>query len=350
MNTERRRVAKTMKCAMYYNNSDIRLEEIPVPKIRTDELLVKMHACGICGSDVLEWYRIKKAPLVLGHEMTGEIVEVGADVNKYRIGDRVFVSHHVPCNTCHYCLRGHYTVCDTLRTTNFVPGGFAEYIRIPGINVDRGVFLLPEEISYEEGTFIEPLACVLRGQKTTLLQPGQTVFIIGGGISGLLHTKLAKALGASSVIVADINKKRLVFSEKCGAKAGILADNNIAEHLKEINNGRLADVVIVATAAVEALSSAWKTVDRGGTVLIFAPPEPGTDIALPLFDIWHNGITITTSYAGSPLDIREAIELIKSKTITVKDMITHRFPLVMAHEGFSLVAKAHNSIKVIIMP
>jgi len=191
-----------------------------------------MHACGICGSDVLEWYRIKKAPLVLGHEMTGEIVEVGKDINKYRVGDRVFVSHHVPCNTCHYCLNGHHTVCNTLRTTNFDPGGFAEFIRIPAINVDRGVFPLPDEISYEEGTFIEPLACVLRGQKTTHLQPGQTVFIIGGGISGLLHIKLAKALGASSVIVTDINKKRLVFAEKCGAKAGILVDNNIPKHLK----------------------------------------------------------------------------------------------------------------------
>ena len=339
-----------MKCAMYYNNRDIRLEEIPVPKIKADELLVKMHACGICGSDVLEWYRIKKAPIVLGHEMTGEIVEVGKNVNKYRVGDRVFVSHHVPCNTCHYCLNGHYTVCDTLRKTNFDPGGFAEFIRVPGINVDRGVFPLPDEISYEEGTFIEPLACVLRGQKTTHLQPGQTVFIIGGGISGLLHIKLAKALGASSVVVTDINKKRLVFAEKFGAKAGILADNNIPEHLKEINNGRLAEVVIVATAALEAISMAWKTVDRGGTILMFAPPEPGTDITLPLFDIWHDGITITTSYAGSPLDIREAIELIKSKTITVKNMITHRFPLARAREGFSLVAKAQDSIKVIIKP
>ena len=166
----------------------------------------------------------------------------------------------------------------------------------------------------------------------------------------MLHIKLAKALGASSVIVTDINKKRLVFAEKCGAKAGILVDNDIPEHLKEINNGRLADVVIIATGALEAISMAWKTVDRGGTVLLFAPPEPGTDIALPLFDIWHDGITITTSYAGSPLDIREAIELITSKTIIVKDMITHRFPLARAGEGFSLVAKAQDSIKVIVHP
>jgi len=173
-----------MKCAMYYNNRDIRLEEIPVPKIGKDELLVKMRACGICGSDVLEWYRVKKAPLVLGHEMTGEIAEAGSNVSEYHLGDRVFVSHHVPCNTCRYCLSGHHTLCDTLRSTNFDPGGFAECIRVPAINVDRGVFLLPVEVSYEQGTFIEPLACVLRGQKIAHLQPGQSVFILGAGISG----------------------------------------------------------------------------------------------------------------------------------------------------------------------
>ena len=335
---------------MYYNNRDIRLEEIPVPKIGPDELLVQMHACGICGSDVLEWYRVKKAPNVLGHEMTGEIAKVGKNIRRYKVGDRVFVSHHVPCNTCRYCLNGHYTVCDTLRKTNFDPGGFAEFIRVPGINVDRGVFLLPDEISYEEGTFIEPLACVLRGQKTAHLQPGQTVFIIGGGIAGLLHLKLAKALGASSVVVTDIHKKRLVFAKQFGAKAALLADDTIPEHLKEANNGRLADMVIVATGVAEAVHMAWKTVDRGGTVLMFAPTEPGIDTALPLYNIWHDGITITTSYGGSPSDISEAIELIRSKNIIVKDMITHRFPLAKAGEGFSLVEKAQDSIKVIMEP
>jgi len=339
-----------MKCATYYNNRDIRLEEIPVPKIGTDEFLVQMHACGICGSDVLEWYRLKRAPIVLGHEMTGKIVEVGKNVERFKAGDRVFVSHHVPCNTCRYCLNGHHTVCDTLRKTNFDPGGFAEFIRVPRINVDRGVFLLPDEVSYEEGTFIEPLACVLRGQKTAHLRPGQTVFIIGGGIAGLLHLKLARASGASSVVVTDINKNRLVFAERFGAKAAILAGNNIAEHLKGVNNGRLADMVIVAAGVTEAIHMAWKTVDRGGTVLIFAPTQPDIDSAMPLYDIWHDGITITTCYAGSPSDISEAMELIRSKNIIVKDMITHRFPLARAGEGFALVEKAQDSIKVIIEP
>jgi L-iditol 2-dehydrogenase len=340
-----------MKCAMYYNNRDIRLEEIPVPEIEEDELLVEMHACGICGSDVLEWYRIKKAPLVLGHEMTGQIVKVGKKVTKYNVGDRIFVSHHVPCTTCHYCLNGHYTVCDTLRKTNFYPGGFAEFIRVPKINVDLGIFPLPNEISYEEGTFIEPLACVLRGQKTARLQPGQTVLIIGGGISGLLHLKLARALGAGPIVVTDINEKRLEFAKRFGATAAISSDETtVVNQLKKLNCGRLADIVIVATGALEALYMAWKTVDRGGTVILFAPPEPEIDIPLPLYDIWHDGVTIATSYAGSPSDITEALGLIKSKVIVVKDMITHRFPLSRVDEGFALVEKAQDSIKVIIEP
>lgn len=333
---------------MYYHNRDVRLEEIPVPAIAEDELLVKMHACGICGSDVLEWYRVKKAPLVLGHEMTGEIVETGSAVHTYHLGDRVFVSHHVPCNTCRYCLRGHHTVCDTLRSTNFDPGGFTEFIRVPAINVDRGVFPLPDEVSYEQGTFIEPLACVLRGQKMAHLQPGQSVFILGAGISGLLHLKVAKALGAGSVCISDIHKERLDFAEKFQATAAIPSDNDVPKHLKEANNGHLADLVIVAAGNAEAIRMAWKTVDRGGTVLIFAPLEPGIDIPIPLFDLWHDGITITPTYAGAPLDITEAIELIRSKHVVVDDMITHRLPLARASEGFSLVERARESLKVII--
>ena len=198
-----------MRVATYYNNRDVRLEEIPTPRIGPGELLVKVMASGICGSDVMEWYRIKKAPRVLGHEITGEIVEVGNSVDRYHIGDRIFVSHHVPCNTCYYCLNGHHTVCDTLRGTNFDPGGFAEYIRVPRINVDRGVFVLPEEVSFEDGVFIEPLACVLRGQRLARLKPGQSVFVIGSGISGLLHIALAHTSGAGRIIASDINEYRL---------------------------------------------------------------------------------------------------------------------------------------------
>jgi L-iditol 2-dehydrogenase len=339
-----------MKCARYYNNRDIRLEEIAIPTIGKNDLLVKMRACGICGSDVLEWYRVKKAPLVLGHEMTGDIAEAGSNVSDFHAGDRVFVSHHVPCNTCRYCLSGHHTLCDTLRSTNFDPGGFAEFIRVPAINVDRGVFLLPVEVSYEQGTFIEPLACVVRGQKIAHLQPGQSVFILGAGISGLLHLKLAKALGAGSVFVADIHKERLDFAEKFGATAAFHSDNDVSEQLKDANAGHLADLVIVAAGAGEAMRMSWKTVERGGTILIFAPPEPGIDTPLPLFDLWRDGITVTTTYAGAPSDIIQSIELIRSRNVVVDDMITHRLPLARTSEGFALVEKARGSLKVIIEP
>jgi len=198
-----------MRVAMYYNNHDVRLEEMPKPHIGPGELLVKVQASGICGSDVMEWYRIKKAPLVLGHEITGEIVEVGKGVERYHVGERVFVSHHVPCNTCRYCLNDHHTACETLHTTNYDPGGFAEYLRVPPINVDRGVFLLPDEVSFEDGTFIEPLACVSRGQRLAGLFPSQTVLVLGSGISGLLHIALAKTSGAERIIATDVSDYRL---------------------------------------------------------------------------------------------------------------------------------------------
>jgi L-iditol 2-dehydrogenase len=339
-----------MRVAMYYNNRDVRLEEIPTPSIGRGELLVKVLASGICGSDVMEWYRIKKAPRVLGHEITGEIFEVGEGVERYRIGDRVFVSHHVPCNTCHYCLNGFHTVCDTLRTTNFDPGGFAEYVRVPKINVDRGVFVLPDEISFEGGVFIEPLACVLRGQRLMRLKPGQTVFVIGSGISGLLHVALARASGAGWIIASDIDEYRLKAAKRFGADETIYAKEVNPTKIREINRGQLADLVIVCAGTISAYIQALQSVDRGGTVLCFAPLEPGLNFVFPFFDFWNDGITLLPTYGGSPFDIMTAIELIRSQRLPLREMVTHRLPLVETGIGFKLVAEAKDSIKVIIEP
>jgi len=339
-----------MRVAMYYNNNDVRVEEMPKPKIGPGEILVKVMASGICGSDVMEWYRIKKAPLVLGHEITGEIVEVGDGVDKYKVGDRVFVSHHVPCNTCRYCLSGHHTACETLHKTNFDPGGFSEHIRVPKINVDRGVFILPEEVSFEDGTFIEPLACVVRGQRLVNMQPGSTVLVIGSGISGLLHVQLARTLGAGRVIAIDINNYRLKMAKKFGADFVIHADEDVPERLKEVNENRLADLVIVCTGAESAAKQSLRSVDRGGTILFFAVPKPGVDIPIPINEFWRNEITVMTSYAASPLDITIALELIRAGNVNVHDMITHRLGLEETRLGFKLVAEAKKSIKVIIEP
>ncbi|MBI4691491.1 MAG: alcohol dehydrogenase catalytic domain-containing protein [Nitrospirae bacterium] len=339
-----------MRVAMYYNNKDVRVEEKPVPKIGSGELLVKVMASGICGSDVMEWYRIKKAPRVLGHEITGEVVEIGAAVKNYKKGDRVFVSHHVPCNTCRYCLSGYHTACDTLHRTNYDPGGFAEYLRVPEINVDRGIYLLPENMSYEEGTFIEPLGCVLRGQRVANLRPGQSILVIGSGISGLLHINLARSLGAGRIIATDVNDYRLNAALQFGADAVINAKENVPKCVKELNDGRLAYCVILCTGVMPAVDQALQSVDSGGTILFFAVPEPGINIPVPINDFWRNEIKMMTSYGASPVDLATAIELIRAKRVSVKDMITHRLSMGEAGFGFKLVAEGKESIKVIIEP
>ena len=339
-----------MHVAMYYNNKDIRIEDIPKPRIRPGELLVKSMACGICGSDVMEWYRIKGAPRVLGHEMTGEVVEVGENVKDFEVGDRVFVSHHVPCNECRYCLDGLHTVCETLHSTNIDPGGFSEFVRVPEINVKFGTFLLPDETSFEDGTFIEPLGCVIRGQRRANVKSGQTVLVIGSGISGLLHIQLARADGAERVIATDINEHRLNAAKKFGADEVINAQEDVPARTREVNEGRLADRVIVCTGAVSVIDQALKSVDRGGTILLFAPTDPGIDISLPLNELWMNQTTLTTTYAAAPADIEKAIELIRLCKLNVHDMITHRLGLAEVAKGFQLVIGAKESIKVIVEP
>ena len=340
-----------MRVARWYNNRDVRVEEMPVPQIGAGELLVRVEASGICGSDVMEWYRLDRAPLVLGHEIGGQLVAVGEGVERYREGDRVSAAHHVPCNTCHYCLSGHHTVCDTLRRTSFDPGGFAEYVRLTAINVDRGVFLLPAEVSYEEATFIEPLACVLRGQRKANMPPGSSVLVIGSGISGLLHVQLARALGAGRVIATDISDYRLEAAQRFGADAAIHAREDLPARLRLVNQGRLADLVIVCTGATSAIVQALQSVERGGTVLFFAPTDPGATIPVSINELfWRNDITLTTSYAGSPADYQTALELIGAGTVPVRQMITHRLSLDETGLGFQLVADARDSIKVIIEP
>ena len=197
-----------MRVAVYHRNDDIRIEERPKPVISDGEILVKMMASGICGTDVMEWYRIKKAPRILGHEMAGEVAAVGKAVKDFKKGDRVFVSHHVPCYNCHHCAQGNFTACETLHTGNYDPGGFSEFIRVPEQNVKYGTFRLPEKMTFDDAAMIEPLGCVVAGQHQLSLTQGHSVLIIGSGISGLLHTQMAKMKGAR-VITTDIDEYRL---------------------------------------------------------------------------------------------------------------------------------------------
>ncbi len=339
-----------MRAAVYHNNRDVRLEERPIPAISADELLVKVMASSICGSDVLEWYRIKQAPRVLGHEIAGVVVEAGERVEKFKPGDRVTVTHHVPCNACRYCLSGHATACDTLHRTNFDPGGFAEYVRVPWINVDRGTFLLPPEISFEEGTFVEPLACVLRGQKVARIRPGQTLLVLGSGVSGILHIKLAAATGAGRIIATDISSHRMEMARKFGAEFVFHAQEITPDILRAVNEGGLAERVIVCAGSLAAAEQALECVDRGGTILFFAVPHPDDRLVIPINEFWRNDITLLTSYAADAADLTETIELLRNKRVEVADMISHRLSLSQTGLGFNLMEKADESLKIIIEP
>lgn len=339
-----------MLAAFYYNNKDVRIQELPIPTINDEEVLLKVLASGICGSDVIEWYRVPKAPRVLGHEATGIITQVGNKVKGAKIGDRVFVSHHVPCNQCRYCQRGNHTACHTLHTTNYYPGGFAQYIRVPKINVSCGIYKLPDAMSFEEGTFIEPLACVSRGQRLSNLEKDDTLLIIGSGISGILHVQLAKFKGVKTIVAADINQYRLELAKKFGAHHALDASANLPEKLKEITGGHLADQVIVCTGATSAALSAMNCVENGGTILFFAVPDPTVKLPIPINQFWRNEITMRTSYGAAPNDLEDSIKVLETGKINVKDMITHRLDIREAQEGFRLMAEAGQSLKVILEP
>jgi L-iditol 2-dehydrogenase len=336
-----------MKVAVYYSNDDIRIEERPKPRISSGEILVKMKASGICGTDVMQWYRTKKTPRVLGHEMSGEIVALGKGVENLKKGDRVFVSHHVPCYTCHYCIQGNYTACESLHTGNYDPGGFSEYIRVPEENVRYGTFLLPKGVTFEDAAMIEPLGCVIAGQNQLGLKKGQTVLIIGSGVSGILHIQLAKVKQVR-VIATDINEYRLNKALEFGADTVIDANTYSLDEFKRINNNRLADIVIVCAAARKAVEDAVSSVDRKGKILFFAVPEK--DITIPSVRFWRDEITVTFSYGASPADIQKAISLIKNRRVNVEKMITHRVPLSDIRKGFQLASEAKTSLKVVVVP
>src|SRR2546428_11240238 len=274
----RRSRRRTMRAAMDYASEDVGIVDLQTPRIGPGEILVRVKASGICGSDVMEWYRKPKAPIVLGHEIAAEVAQVGAGVDIVKVGDRVFVSHHVPCGSCRYCRAGHETVCDTLRTTNFDPGGFAEFVRVPAINVKHGVFLLPREVSDDEATFVAPLACVIRGQRLADFRPGATMLVLGSGVAGLLHIKLAKAAGAAKVIATDMVEFRKAAAQKAGADFVIDGREDVPARLREANEGNLADLVVTCTGAPKAIAQGLASVDRGGSAPFFSavgPARPG---------------------------------------------------------------------------
>ena len=335
-----------MKVAMWYNNNDIRIEEVPTPSPGPGEMLVKVVSCGICGSDIVEWYRLPRAPLVQGHEVGVEVVETGSGVSEFKRGDRLFIAPKVPCLKCHYCLNEHYPQCTVIKDR--LPGGFAEYILVPKALVKNGTYPLPENVSYDQATFIEPLACVVRAQQLAGVKESQTLLILGSGMSGLLHIRLAKYYKCT-VFATDINQSRLELAKRIGADYVADASSDIARQLTA-DNDRKADVVIVTTSAMSALKQAWNCVDMGGAVVLFAVPGPDKDVTVPFNDFWRKEIRILTSYYCGPPDIAKSIDLIATGTIPVEDLISHRLRLDDTDKGFRMLQDGKESLKVIIKP
>jgi len=339
----------TVKAARFYSSSDIRIEKVVLPEIKEGEIKVRVRACGICGSDISDWYMEPRVPTYFGHEPSGDVVEVGKDVKGLKEGDRVFAHHHVPCFVCHYCRRGYYTLCRTFKETAFFPGGFADHIVVPTLNVERDTLVLPDSVSYEDGTLIEPIACCIKGIKRANIRIDDTVAVIGAGFMGLVHVQLARLFGAGKVITIDSVPYRLEKAKELGSDRIInFKEETVSEKFKELNEGRGADVVILCTGQYNALEEGMAIAEKGATVYIFAPFYPKTTFPVDLNRFFFSEFTIYASYSASHIETREALRLIASKRIDTKSLITHRYPIERIGKALKLVKDAKDSLKVIV--
>ena len=338
-----------MRVATYYALDDIRIEEKPKPKIGSDEILVEMKACGVCGSDLMDWYLRSRAPLVLGHEPAGIIVEAGKNVKGFEVGNRVFAHHHVACLTCYYCTRGDYTLCAKFTQTHLEPGGFAEYFKVPASNLQIDTLKLPANLSYEEATLIEPVGCCVRAQNKCGIKKGDTVAIVGAGPSGIIHAMLAKLGGASKIIVSDTVEYRLKAAQRLGADVTVNPlKEKVAEKVKEATDGRGADVVIVTAPNVKAIEESVSICRKGGTLCLFAPTRPEEKASISPHSLFFNEISIVPSYSTSHIETRKALELIGSGKINTKELITHNFLLSQTAEAFKIATYSKECLKVIV--
>jgi L-iditol 2-dehydrogenase len=338
-----------MKVARLYSFDDIRIEDISTPEIGSGDALVRTRACGICSGDVMPWYIGKKAPLVLGHEPAGEIVEVGKGVTSFEKGERVFIHHHAPCFTCRFCRRGDYVQCSEWKDSRIIPGGISEYILVPSLNLENDSIALSEGMSFEDGTLIEPTACVVKGFRRAPVRRGDTVFIMGLGVMGMIHLLVAKHFGAGKVIGADRVKFRLDKALEFGADEVIdISANAVDESLRDITEGDMAELVVVGPNSADAMMQGLSCVRAGGQALFFTPAKPGERLTIDPNHIYFNDINIITSYSCGPADTADAFDLIEKGVVSAEKLVTHRFPVEKTGDAFRLTAAAGDSLKCVV--
>lgn len=327
----------------------VELREVEVPKIHDGEILVKMRAGGICGTDLEKVYGKPITPPMLGHEIVGEIVESRAE--GYEVGEKIFAHHHVSCGRCYYCYHRAYTMCPLYHKTTIEPCGFADYFKVPKINVERGAVLkIPDHVSDEEATFIEPVSCALRAIKKSRFEPGMSVSIIGAGPMGAILIKLFKSFGASFIGVAELIQFRLELARRIGASIAVNPmEEDFVEACKTATDGRGVDLAVLATPSVKALPVALNTIRKGGILMIFGAPERGERAEVDFSKLFLDEISILTSYSSSEPDTNLALELISSKVVSFSDLVTHKFRLDEIGKAFEVARERTKSMKVLVI-
>ncbi|HEY3094975.1 MAG TPA: zinc-dependent dehydrogenase [Nitrososphaera sp.] len=341
-----------MKAVFVKAHSAVSVDDVKVPEMSSaGDVLVKMRACGLCGSDLEKIYgEYGMTSGRLGHEPAGEVVAVGKSVKGFAPDDRVFIHHHVACYSCHYCRHGNHSMCPSFQTSNISPCGLAEQFLVPEWNVSRGGLIkLPESISYDEASLVEPLACCIRAWNKCNFQKGDDVAVIGAGPAGLMHVLLAQAYGARKVFVIDINDFRLNFAKRYGVQTfNSISDQDLAGRIRPATEGRGVDVCVVATGKIKALLQSFELTRKGGNVMLFGVPPKGSLMSYDMSRLYSSEHSIIPSYAASEIETNEALKLITERQVDVASLITHRFDITKAAEAMKCAHEAKDAMKVIV--
>jgi len=343
-------IPTTTRAVVFHSTDDLRLEQVPLPMLSAGELLVRIRACGLCPGETMGWYMARKAPVVLGHEPVGEVIQVGAGPTTFAPGDRVFIHHHAPCMRCRACQRGDHVHCPTWRRTRLIPGGVAEYAVVPDAIARTDTLRLPADVTDEAATFVEPLACVVKSLQRAGLKAGDRLLVIGLGVMGLLHILLARRLGAEVVLGADRVASRLARGKAVGADAVIdVAREVTLDAVRGHTDGLGADVVIVGPGSVEAIDLGFQAVAPGGTLVLFTPVPEETRWPFPVHEAYFKEVRVVPSYSAGPPQTREAVRWLQDG-LPVELLVTHRYSLDEAITGYRLVCQATEALKVVITP
>jgi L-iditol 2-dehydrogenase len=348
----------TMKAAVYRGINDVRLETVPVPEIGRGEVLIRVHSCGICGTDLKKISTgSHSAPRIFGHETAGVIVAASEGVEKFKLGDRVMVFHHIPCRDCYYCRHKVFAQCPTYKkvgvTAGYEPsgGGFSEYVRVMDWIVERGGMVkIPDGVSFEQATFVEPVNTCIKGIETLALKKGETVLVIGQGPIGMILAFLAQRAGAR-VITSDLFPQRLTIGETLGLKNGVDASKtDLVAHMRSLTEGRGADASILAVAVNGLIKTAMDAVRPGGRILLFAQTQHGEAVIDPAA-VCVDEKSLLGSYSASVDLQQESVDFVFSREMELEKLISHRFPLEQSVEALQLAARPQpDSLKIMIQP